>query len=177
MIKPVTAYLALGSNLDPLQYIPQALQLLTQLPEATLIAESRWYHTRPFGLFNQPAFINLAVALETQLTPLALLTHTQQIENQLGRVRTIANGPRTIDIDLVLIGDAVSDDPLLKLPHPGLLERDFMLIPVLDIAPPSLREPRSGQFLSVFAPAVRYRQIISCSTQARSNDQSIAVSH
>ncbi len=155
----ITVYLAIGSNIEPQRNIPRCLEGLRALPGSRLTAESAWYRTRPWGIASQPEFINLVVALETGLTPHALLAATQAIEIALERQRQCRNGPRTIDIDLLLYGDQRLDEPDLCLPHPSLLLRDFMLIPLIEIAP-AIRHPERGRSLSELTPEIRYRQII-----------------
>jgi 2-amino-4-hydroxy-6-hydroxymethyldihydropteridine diphosphokinase len=107
----------------------------------------------------QADFINLVVALETALPAEALLQHTQAIEQRLDRVRTVKNGPRTIDLDILLFGDAIIDGPNLSIPHPALLERDFMLTPLLDIAA-DVQHPVEQQALRNLTDRMRYRQIV-----------------
>ncbi len=129
-----TAYLGLGSNLgDRASYINQAKQALTGLGQ--LVAESSLYETAPQGWVNQPAFLNCAVALATDLSPRDLLAAALTIENQLGRVRTMLLGPRIIDIDILLYDDLVVSEKNLTIPHPSLHKRAFALIPLLEIDP------------------------------------------
>jgi 2-amino-4-hydroxy-6-hydroxymethyldihydropteridine diphosphokinase len=130
------AYLALGSNLgDRAGTLRAAVARLAALPETRLLAESRVRETPPWGVADQPAFLNMAVAVETTLSPEALLAHTQAIETALGRVRTTHWGPRTLDIDLLLYDDVTRDTPTLRLPHPYLTRRRFVLEPLADLAP------------------------------------------
>ena len=130
-------YLALGSNLaDPLHQVDAALAALDALPATQRIATSAFYRTPPYGTPDQPDYLNAAVALETQLTPGSLLDHTQRIELEHGRVRKAERwGPRTLDIDVMLFGAAVINTERLIVPHYDLLNRAFMLLPLLDIAP------------------------------------------
>ena len=116
---PVRAYLALGSNLDPQRHIPLCLQRLRNLPLTSDWQESAWYLTRPWGGIAQPDFINLVVGVTTQHSALDLLAALQQIEHDLARMRELKNGPRTIDIDVLLFGELVLDTPQLQVPHPG----------------------------------------------------------
>jgi len=153
------AYLSLGSNIDPRRHLAHALLLLGALPGSRLIAESGWDRTAPWGERAQPEFVSLAVALDTALTPHQLLAATQTIEAQLGRRRAQRYGPRTIDIDLLLHGDVVLDDAALRVPHPGLVQRDFMLVPLLEIAP-ALAHPRHGVALERWTSGLRDRTII-----------------
>jgi 2-amino-4-hydroxy-6-hydroxymethyldihydropteridine diphosphokinase len=134
-IKSVPIFIAIGSNIEPERHIKLGLEQLQTLVGFTLLAVSSWYQTRPWGVEDQADFLNLVVAGKTTLSPHKLLTATQHIENVLGRIRWQANGPRTIDLDLLLYGDHLINEPNLVIPHPGLLTRDFMLIPLIEIAP------------------------------------------
>ncbi len=154
------AYLAIGSNLDPLRNIRRCLDLLRTIPDSRMVAESSWYLTRPWGIVSQPDFVNLAVALETRLSPRQLLAETQAIETRLERLRDLKNGPRTIDLDLLFCGDAILDDRDLKIPHPGLLLRDFMLVPMIEIAPETIH-PEFGLPIGELTQKIQYHQIIS----------------
>ena len=130
------AFIALGSNLDsPREQVKRAVTAIAALPDCTLVKVSPFYETAPMGYTEQDPFINAVVLIETTLEPLKLLHHLQAIERAQGRVREIKNGPRTIDCDLVLFGTRVLNLPELILPHPGLVSRDFVLRPLLDIAP------------------------------------------
>ncbi|MBN2886970.1 MAG: 2-amino-4-hydroxy-6-hydroxymethyldihydropteridine diphosphokinase [Chromatiaceae bacterium] len=155
----VLACLALGSNIEPVARLRAALAALKRLPESRLLKVSRWYRTRPWGIEDQPEFINLAVTLATRLEPLALLAETQAIERALGRTRGQRNGPRTIDLDILLHGEQTLDMPELRLPHPALTWRDFMLIPLIEIAP-DVVHPERGRPLAELVDEIRYRQII-----------------
>ncbi|MFI4957421.1 MAG: 2-amino-4-hydroxy-6-hydroxymethyldihydropteridine diphosphokinase [Gammaproteobacteria bacterium] len=130
------AFIALGSNVDsPRQQVERAVQAIRLLPSCKLIKVSPFYETAPMGYAEQDPFINAVVLIETDLSPLGLLAYLQDIERAQGRVREFKNGPRTIDCDLVLFGSRVLNLPELILPHPGLMFRDFVLRPLLDIAP------------------------------------------
>ncbi|RNE90527.1 2-amino-4-hydroxy-6-hydroxymethyldihydropteridine diphosphokinase [Marichromatium sp. AB32] len=152
------AFISIGSNIAPTQNIICSLEMLQTMPQTRLKRRSSWYRTRPWGIENQAEFINLVVEVETALDPETLLEHTQTIEQRLNRHRTVRNGPRTIDLDLLLHGDRVLTLPHLTLPHPGLHQRDFMLIPLLEIAPEA-HHPTLGP-LQALRDAVSYRQII-----------------
>ncbi len=159
MPKSTTAYIAIGSNIEPRDNIRRCVDLLGRLPDTHLVAESAWYATKPWGIEAQDDFINLVVALSTALSVQELLRHTQAIEQQLDRIRAVKNGPRTIDLDILLFGDAIINDPDLCIPHPALLERDFMLTPLLDIAADA-QHPVEQQPLHELTDRIRYRQII-----------------
>lgn len=152
-------YIAIGSNIGPFERIPQALDWLRRLPESRLVAESSWYRTRPWGMAGQSDFVNLAVGLQTALSPHRLLAETRMIESRLQRMRRERNGPRTIDLDILLFGDRVLDAADLLIPHPGLLVRDFMLIPLIEIAPDAVH-PGRGRPVRALTGQIRHRQII-----------------
>ena len=120
------AYVALGSNLgDRARYLADARAALAQLPTSRLLGESRIEETEPLGGIQQPRYLNQMVKLETALPPGELLERLHDIEARLGRTREERWASRTIDLDLVRYDDVASDDPALRLPHPGLATRDF----------------------------------------------------
>lgn len=131
------AYVGLGSNLnDPSAQINRALQALASLPGTRLCQRSQLYINPPMGPQDQPDYVNAVVQLETTLAPLELLDHLQNIEAAQGRVRSKERwGARTLDLDLLLFGELMLDDPRLTLPHPGMHERNFVLYPLAEIAP------------------------------------------
>lgn len=120
------AYVALGSNLgDRAAYLASAIAALAVLPGTRLVARSSVEETVPFGDVAQGPYLNQMAALETTLSPLAMLRELQRIERALGRVRRERWGARTIDLDIVRVGRATLRTPALTLPHPGLADRDF----------------------------------------------------
>jgi 2-amino-4-hydroxy-6-hydroxymethyldihydropteridine diphosphokinase len=132
------AYIALGANIPspagpPRQTLDAARIRLAQL--GRLIAVSSYYETAPVGYLDQPAFLNAAAALETTLAPHALMAALLAIEEAFGRQRIIPNGPRTLDLDLLLYDDLILNTPTLQVPHPRMLERAFVLVPLAEIAP------------------------------------------
>lgn len=130
------AYVALGSNLDdPKQQLLDAMTALAKLPDTAVVQRSSLYRTPPWGVLEQPPFINAAVALETALKPHDLLDALQAIEQRAGRVRNERNGPRTLDLDLLHVDGVQMDDTHLTLPHPRMTERAFVLLPLRDIVP------------------------------------------
>jgi 2-amino-4-hydroxy-6-hydroxymethyldihydropteridine diphosphokinase len=133
------AYVALGSNLGSRrETLQKALVHLSELPRTTLQRCSSLYATSPVGGPPQPDFLNAVIFLETSLTPEELLKHLHGIENLLGRQRSIHWGPRTLDLDLLALGAVTraSEDPKqLQLPHPRLQDRQFVLVPLLEVAP------------------------------------------
>ena len=137
MTTPVIAFVGLGGNLgDPEVTLDAALQALDGVQDTRLLRASRLYRTPAWGVEQQPDFINAVVMLETRLGAPALLESLFVIERQHGRVREAEQrwGPRTLDLDLLLYGDAVIDEPGLRVPHPHLHERAFALLPLLEIA-------------------------------------------
>ncbi len=130
------AYLGLGANIGkPACQLAAALAELAKHPRIAVAAVSPVYRTRPVGFADQPDFLNIVVAVNTSLDPHALLEVTSGIENILGRVRSIKNGPRTVDIDILIYGSTYRCTPDLTLPHPRMTKRQFVLVPLADIAP------------------------------------------
>jgi 2-amino-4-hydroxy-6-hydroxymethyldihydropteridine diphosphokinase len=128
------AYIGLGSNLDAReQYLAHAIANLSSHPGIEVVAESGVYETEPVGYADQPAFLNMAVAVRTVLPPEELLGIMLDIESSLGRTRTIRWGPRTIDLDLLLYGELFVSEPILTVPHPRMGERAFVLVPLLEV--------------------------------------------
>ena len=138
-------FIALGANLgDPVATVNAAILALRELPQTEFIAASSLYRTAPVGLKHQPDFINAVVEVIAVPPAPTFLETLFAIEARFGRQRSVKNAPRTLDLDLLLYGDAVSDDPQLTLPHPRLHERAFVLAPLAEIAP-QLRIPGRGQ--------------------------------
>ncbi|MGD8192462.1 2-amino-4-hydroxy-6-hydroxymethyldihydropteridine diphosphokinase [Brevibacillus ginsengisoli] len=130
----VHAYLALGSNLGERQdHLQLAINAIHAVPEVTVNALSNVYETDPVGFEDQPAFLNMVIRVETTLPPEELLKRTLAIEQELGRVRTIRWGPRLIDIDILFYDDWQISLPDLQIPHPAMVERAFVLIPLRDL--------------------------------------------
>ena len=135
--QPVTAYLGLGSNLGDRQAaLTEALALLDATPGLRLVSCSSVYETEPWGVTDQPPFLNLAAGFETTLSPTDLLAVCQQVEQTVGRTETYRWGPRQIDVDIILYGDMVvnSAEPDLQIPHARLRERAFVIVPLAEIA-------------------------------------------
>jgi 2-amino-4-hydroxy-6-hydroxymethyldihydropteridine diphosphokinase len=129
-------FIGLGGNLgDPVATLREALALIAELPGTELDAVSSAYESAPVGLEQQPAFVNAAARVRTAATLHELLDGLLAVERQLGRVRTVRYGPRTCDLDILLAGDEVVDEPGLVVPHPRLAERRFALEPVLELEP------------------------------------------
>jgi len=140
---PETAYLSLGSNLGD-----RAANLRTAIAQldvaGRLLAVSALYEAQPVDVPDQPWFLNCVAAIETDKTPRELLQIALQVEAAMGRLRMREKGPRKIDIDVVLFGDRVVDEPGLKIPHPAMHQRLFVLEPLVEIAP-EVRHPQLGK--------------------------------
>jgi 2-amino-4-hydroxy-6-hydroxymethyldihydropteridine diphosphokinase len=130
-------FIGLGTNLgeDLEQNLRQALQALGQLPHTRILRVSSFFSTEPWGVAEQPRFLNAVAELRTGLEPLPLLQALKRLETELGRVPTYRWGPRAIDFDIILYGERVVDLPELKIPHPRYRERDFVMRPLSEIAP------------------------------------------
>lgn len=129
------AYVAIGSNLGrPVEEVEQALEDLGSIAQTVLVKRSSLYRSKPLGYADQPPFVNAVALLDTALPAERLLDALQAIEAQHGRRRSFANAPRTLDLDLLLYGDVVVDQPGLVVPHPRMHLRAFVLQPLLEIA-------------------------------------------
>jgi 2-amino-4-hydroxy-6-hydroxymethyldihydropteridine diphosphokinase len=159
--EPARAYVGLGGNLgDPVVLLRAGVASLGRLPGTRLVATSAFYRSAPVGLTDQPDFINCVCALDTRLPPRELMRAMLEIEAAHGRVRSVPGGPRTLDLDLLLYGDLICDEPGLTLPHPRLHERAFVLVPLLDLSP-GLAIPGRGSVadLSRALPAQRIERL------------------
>ncbi|HUP96716.1 MAG TPA: 2-amino-4-hydroxy-6-hydroxymethyldihydropteridine diphosphokinase [Usitatibacter sp.] len=130
------AAVALGSNLDdPEAQVRRGFDEIAALPGTTLLARSRLYRTAPVGYVDQPDFVNACALVETALAPRKLLDELLSIEKRHGRTREFPNGPRTLDLDIVMYGDQVVEGPGLNIPHPRAHERMFVLVPLYEVWP------------------------------------------
>lgn len=155
--RDVRAYVALGSNLgDRYEHMRRGVAGLAALPGTRLVAQSDLFETEPVGPVAQGRFLNAAAELRTSLTPRALLEELQSIERACGRLRVSGErwGPRTLDLDLLLYGGAIIDEPGLTVPHPRLHERLFVLLPLAQIAP-DLVVPGNGATAAQLLAACR----------------------
>ncbi|MFL6592090.1 MAG: 2-amino-4-hydroxy-6-hydroxymethyldihydropteridine diphosphokinase [Luteimonas sp.] len=136
MSDPVRAWIGLGSNLgDPVATLRSALQALSRLAQTHLVGHSRLYRSPAWGLAAQPDFVNGVALLETSQPARALLDAMLGVEQEFGRVRRERWGPRVLDLDLLLYGRSIIDEPGLHVPHPHLHERAFALVPMLELDP------------------------------------------
>lgn len=130
------ATIGLGSNIgDKAANIDRAIALLTRDGAVRVVSESPKYRSAPWGVTNQDWFVNAAISVATELSPHALLRRCQDVENELGRVRDKRWGPRIIDVDVLTYRDETIDLPDLRVPHPLIAERSFVLLPLRDVAP------------------------------------------
>ncbi len=131
-MKANKAYLSLGSNIENREsFLKKAIFQIKKI--AKIIQKSKIYETSPVGYKNQGDFLNMAIKIETSLSPQKLLDKLQEIEKKLGKEKIIKNGPRTIDIDILIYEDTIVDEPKLKIPHPRMHKRKFVLIPLLEL--------------------------------------------
>ena len=145
------AYVGLGANLGPREVtLLRAVDMLAAADGVEVVAVSQLRETDPVGVVDQPPFLNGAVAIDTTLAPRALLDVLLETERALGRVRAERWGPRTIDLDLLVYGDQIVDEPGLAVPHPRLAERRFALEPLADLDP-ALEIPGLGSVAAVRA--------------------------
>ncbi len=154
---PALAYIGLGANLDnPEDQVRRAIGELDQVPASRLRQVSPLYLTAPMGPVAQPHYINAVAALETRLAPAALLAALQAIEDRHGRDRSGERwGPRTLDLDLLLYSEAIIDVQGLRVPHPELALRAFVLVPLADLAPLDLAIPGMGRLGELLAACPR----------------------
>jgi 2-amino-4-hydroxy-6-hydroxymethyldihydropteridine diphosphokinase len=152
------AYIALGANLPspagpPAATLAAAVERLASL--GRIAARSSLYSTAPVGVTDQPRFVNAVVAIETDLAPRDLLRALLALEREFGRDRAdaIPNGPRTLDLDILLYGNRLVSEPDLEIPHPRFAERAFVLVPLHQVAP-ELRDPRSGRTIAQLLAAL-----------------------
>jgi 2-amino-4-hydroxy-6-hydroxymethyldihydropteridine diphosphokinase len=153
----VKTYIGLGSNLGEREaQIRLALDDLARLPGCRLLRASSLYDSEPVGDVEQPNFLNAVAELETELSPRQLLWNLLLIERRLGRTRTRRWGPRTIDLDLLLYGPLVVEEPDLQIPHPELTRRSFVLVPLVELDP-LLVHPVTGETLITHLTSLKTR--------------------
>lgn len=130
------AYIGVGANLQkPEEQVKAAFEELAMLPDTRLMAVSSLYRSAPVGYSGQPDFINAVAHVETALAPRDLLDALLRIEQRFGRVRDVRNGPRTLDLDILLYGELTIAEPGVTIPHPRMHERAFVIVPLAEIAP------------------------------------------
>jgi 2-amino-4-hydroxy-6-hydroxymethyldihydropteridine diphosphokinase len=147
-------YLGLGANVGDREALLKSALDKLQSPKLRMLRASRLYETEPIGLREQAWFLNLAAEFECDLFPTQLLQRCQRVERELGRKRTVLNGPRTIDIDILLFGSAVIKTADLEIPHPRFRERRFVLAPLAELNP-TLRDPVTGRTIAEMLNGLR----------------------
>jgi 2-amino-4-hydroxy-6-hydroxymethyldihydropteridine diphosphokinase len=156
-----TVYLSLGSNLgDRAEHLRRACEAL-EAERIRILKRSSIYETEPQDAVGERWFLNMALQCETRFFPIQLLTVLQKIERKLGRVRetgSVRNAPRAIDIDILLFGSATMETPQLVIPHPRMLDRRFVLEPLLEIAP-ELRHPKTKELLTKYLGRVAGQKV------------------
>ena len=141
----IDAFIALGANLDePVAQLQRALRELAQLTESRLCVYSTFYASKPVGYVDQPDYVNAVAHIKTRLSPHTLLDALLEIESRHGRRRDFKNAPRTLDLDLLLYNGLIMHEPGLTLPHPRMLARAFVMVPLAEIAPDVLIPGQSG---------------------------------
>ena len=151
---PVHAFIALGGNLGDVEItLAEALWAIDALPQTTIRSQSSFYRTPAWGNTAQPDFINAAVEVRTRMPVRVLMGQLLEIEKKFGRVRSPGDrwGPRTLDLDILMFGTEIINEPGLQLPHPRLHERAFVLVPLAEIAP-ALEIPGHGRVRELLAP-------------------------
>ena len=143
-------FLGLGSNLGEKEKILQDAVMMLKMEMGNLLSLSSFYISKPYGFFSENDFLNAVALMETRFSPYEILEKTQEIEKTLGRISKSCEqhyADRIIDIDILLYDHLVIDQPSLKIPHPAIVERDFVFIPLLEIAP-DLIDPQTGKKFS-----------------------------
>ena len=155
------AYIGIGSNMgDRQSNCQQAIELLSEAGRVT--GASSLYYTEPVGYKEQEDFINAAAALDTDLTPTALLALCHSIEDRMGRTRTVRWGPRTIDLDILLFGDKVMNQADLIIPHPMMATRKFVLAPLVELAPEVLHPLLQKTVAQLFREIENSHTVVKC---------------
>jgi 2-amino-4-hydroxy-6-hydroxymethyldihydropteridine diphosphokinase len=154
------AFLGIGSNEgDRLKNIKQSIELIYSLNGCKIIAVSSLYETSPFGIIDQQNFFNAAMKISTELNPYELFLKLKEIEKKIGRIQREKWGPREIDLDILLFNHLILSDEIITLPHEGIIYRDFVMIPLIEIEP-ELIHPVFNKHLSDFIADLRSTNIL-----------------
>ena len=147
--KSTVCYIGLGSNLDdPAEQVERAFEFLRAVPEIRLLSRSSLYRSGPIGPLDQPEYVNAVAKISTTLDARELLEALKRIERLRGRKRGVRWGPRVLDLDLLVYGHECVDELHLKVPHPGIAERNFVLLPLMEVAP-GLTVPGLGRIADI----------------------------
>ncbi len=153
-------YVAMGSNKnDKFAYLQKAVNIFEDDENIRLLNAASVFETIPFGNPNQENFYNSAVEILTMLKPRQLIERLKELESQIGRTENTKWGPREIDLDIIFYDDQIIDEPDLVIPHPGIYERDFFLIPLLELND-KLIDPKTGIYLTDFLNSLEIKTII-----------------
>ena len=143
-----TAYIGIGSNQhNPKYHVIRGIREINHLPKIDIQKKSSLYETPPLGPQNQPNFINAVIKITTSYQPIELLAILQSIEGKHHRKRVKKWGPRTLDLDILIYDDIILDSDILKIPHPEIINRDFVLIPLLEITGYNFTIPKFGKLI------------------------------
>jgi len=141
-----TVFIALGSNLhNPIYHLEKGIRQINHLPETNIVKRSSLYKSKPLGPKNQPNFINAVVKIKTNYDPIELLNALQDIENKHHRRRTKKWGPRTLDLDILIFNHIEMNNERLVIPHPEIINRDFVLIPLFEVTNYNFNIPKYGK--------------------------------
>ncbi len=141
-----TAFIALGSNLhNPIYHLEKGIRQINHLPKTNIIKRSSLYKSKPLGPKNQPNFINAVIKIKTDYEPIELLNALQDIENKHHRRRIKKWGPRTLDLDILLFNQIEMINERLTIPHPEMINRDFVLIPLFEVTNYDFTIPKYGK--------------------------------
>ena len=141
-----TVFIALGSNLhNPIYHLEKGIRQINHLPETNIVKRSSLYKSKPLGPKNQPNFINAVVKIKTNYNPIELLNALQDIENKHHRRRTKKWGPRTLDLDILIFNHIEMNNERLVIPHPEIINRDFVLIPLFEVTNYNFNIPKYGK--------------------------------
>lgn len=146
-----TVYIGLGSNIGKREeYLRRAILKIKEKTGAELISESTVMETEAVDFEDQPDFLNMIIKVRTDLAPRRLLDLLLEIENEIGRIRRFPKGPREIDLDILLYDDLIMNEPVLTIPHPGILNRDFIMQHLLELDPEIIEPVSQKKFSEVF---------------------------
>ena len=143
-----TVFIALGSNLNnPIYHLEKGIRQINHLPSTSILRRSSLYKSKPIGQKNQPNYINAVIKIKTNYAPIELLDVLQDIENKHHRKRLKKWGPRTLDLDILLYNEVEFNNDRLTIPHPEMINRDFVLIPLFELTNYNFSVPKYGRLI------------------------------